>query len=151
MTAAHRTTETLRIEFFYPEHEAREHDPHYRVFDETRRRLKRLGALRCWIDNADCRGNIELHHSLVEFSLANIVDVDHFRVLYPEFHVESDEAFLDWINAEANLLPLCAFHHRGVCGIHSILYSGWVVQRFMKAGVAAPEQKRTVAAVRSKQ
>ena len=151
MTAAHHTTQTLRIEFFYPEHAPRERDPHYHVFNETRRRLKRLGALKCWIDNADCRGSIELHHSLVEFSLANIVDVDHFRALYPEFHIESDAAFLDWINAEANLLPLCSLHHRGVLGIHSVLYSGWVVQRFMKAGVTPPERKLTaIAVVRSK-
>ena len=149
MTAAHEATETFRIVFSYPEHEPREDDPHYHVFNETRRRLKRLGALKCWIDNADCRGSIELHHSVVEFSLANIVDVDHFRALYPEFHIESDDAFLDWINSEGNCLPLCSWHHRGVCGIHSILYSGWVVQRFMKEGVAAPERKLP-AVVRSK-
>ena len=141
MTAAHRTVETLRVEFYYPEHAPREADPHYHVFRETRRRLKRLGALKCWIDNADCRGEIELHHSLVEFSLANIVDVAHFRALYPEFQIASDDAFLDWINSEANCLPLCAQHHRGVLGIHSIHYSGWVAQRFMKAGVSPPERK----------
>jgi len=149
MTAAHTVKETFCISFTFPEHEPREMDPHYHVFSAARRRLKRLGALKCWIDNADCRGAIELHHSLVEFSLANIVDVDHFRELYPEFHIEGDAAFLDWINSEGNLLPLCAMHHRGVLGIHSILYSGWVVQRFMKEGVTAP-QRRTVSAVRSK-
>jgi hypothetical protein len=151
MTAAHRTVETFRIACAYPEHEPRESDPHYHVFHETRRRLKRLGALKCWIDNADCQGNIELHHSLVEFSLANIVDVDHFRALYPEFHVESDDAFLDWINGEGNLLPLCSRHHVGILGIHTIHYPAWVVQRVMKAGVTAPEQKLpAVAVVRSK-
>jgi hypothetical protein len=142
MVKAHTTTQHLTLVEVFPDHSARTEDPHYHVFNETRRRLKRLGKLKCWIDNADCSpGPIELHHSLVEYSLANIVDVEHFRELYPEFGVEDDDSFLDWVNSEGNLLPLCVQHHRGVLGIHSVHYSGWIVQRVMKDGITPPERK----------
>lgn len=144
MTDAHTRTQRITIQYTYPAHEPRASDPHYRVFNAARRRLERLGALTCWIGNQDCSQEpIELHHSTVEFSLANIVDVQHFEQLYPEFHIVSDEDFLTWIEGEGNLLPLCPMHHRGVLGIHSISYPGWQVQRFMRAGVTAPERKIT--------
>jgi hypothetical protein len=139
LTAAHKQIETFHIAYEYPSHEPRASDPHYRAFNAAHDRLKRLGALKCWIGNADCQGAIELHHNVVEFALANTVDVAHFEQLYPEFKIASDEEFLTWIEGEGNLLPLCAFHHRGVCGIHSIHYPAWQVQRFMKAGVGPPE------------
>jgi len=140
VTPAHEQRETETFIYSFPEHEAREDDPHYKAFDAAKRRLERLGKMKCWIDNADCHGNIELHHSVVEFALANIVDVTHFEQLYPEFKIENDEEFLTWIEGEGNLLPLCANHHRGVVGIHSIHYPAWLVQRVMKAGVGAPER-----------
>lgn len=141
LTPAHTITVHESIVEVFPAHEARESDPHYHAFSQARRRLERLGALKCWIGNADCSpGPIELHHSQVEFSLANIVDPEKFRTLYPEFHIESDDAFLDWIEGESNLLPLCVQHHRSHLGIHCIHYPAWVIQRVMKSGVVAPER-----------
>lgn len=143
MTAAHSTVIHRAILETFPSHEPRETDVHYHIFNETRARLKRLGKLVCWIGNADCDHThpIELHHDLVEFALAKIVDVDHFRQLYPEFGVESDEDFLAWVESEGNLLPLCKLHHTGILGIHVLSYPGWRPQRFMKAGALAPERK----------
>lgn len=142
MTDAHSVRLHFDIVQTYPQHEPRESDVHYTTFNATRRRLKRLGALKCWIGNADCSpGPIELHHSTVEFSLANVVDTAKFAAAYPEFHVESDEDFLTWVNSEGNLLPLCVQHHRGVLGIHSIHYPGWLIQRVMRDGVTPPERK----------
>lgn len=143
MTDAHSVTEHLTLLQLYPEHIERQNDPHYHAFNAARNRLKRLGKLVCWINNADCDHEhpVELHHSTVEFALANIVDVAHFRELYPEFHIESDDAFLEWVESEGNLLPLCKMHHTGILGIHVIHYPGWLVQRFMKAGIQAPERK----------
>ncbi|GAC1530318.1 MAG: hypothetical protein NVS2B16_37300 [Chloroflexota bacterium] len=145
MTSAHSMTENITLLQIFPEHEPRASDPHYAAFNKARARLKKLGALKCWIGNDDCSTKypIELHHATVEFALANIVDVPHFQQLYPEFSVKSDEEFLTWIEGEGNLLPICKMHHTGVLGIHTIHYPGWLVQRFMKAGVAAPERKVT--------
>ena len=136
-------TEHLVLLQTYPAHEPRTTDPHYAVFNETRARLKKLGALTCWIDNADCdhAHPIELHHSSVEFALANIVDVAHFRQLYPDFGIADDAAFLDWVESEGNLLPLCKMHHTGILGIHTIHYPAWQLQRVMKAGIPVPERK----------
>jgi hypothetical protein len=69
------------------------------------------------------------------------VDSAHFAELYPEFGITDDESFLAWCESQQNLLPLCAMHHRGVLGIHTIHYPAWIVQRELKAGVAAPERK----------
>lgn len=142
VTDAHSVTQHLTIQYTYPAHEPRRSDPHYKAFNAARRRLERLGALKCWIGNGDCSHEpIELHHSTVEFSLANIVDVQHFAALYPEFRVESDEDFLAAIESEAGMLPLCLRRHRGDIGIHSILYSPWLVQRFKKADAPLPAQR----------
>lgn len=142
MTKAHSVTEHLTLLQVFPEHEPRETDPHYAAFNRTRARLERLGKLQCWINNADCdhAHPIELHHATVEFSLVNIVDEAHFAQLYPEFHITDDESFLAWVESEGNLLPLCIQHHRGVLGIHTVHYPAWLVQRFMKAEVTAPER-----------
>lgn len=143
MIPEHSVTEHVTLVQTYPAHEPRATDVHYSVFTATRRRLERLGALTCWIGNADCDTThpMELHHAMVEFSLANIVDVRHFRELYPEFHIESDEAFLRWVEGEGNLLCLCRSHHRGHIGIHSITYPAFVVQRYMLAGTTPPEHR----------
>lgn len=143
MAQAHTTTQHLTLLQSYPDHEPRASDPHYHIFNETRARLKQLGALKCWIGNDDCdlAHPIELHHSVVEFSLCNIVDEAHFQQLYPEFHIQSDEDFLAWVEGEGNLLPLCKMHHVGILGIHVIHQPAWIVQRFLKAGIPAPERK----------
>jgi hypothetical protein len=142
VTAAHTVTEHLTLAYAYPAHEARRSDPHNAVFAATKKRLRALGHWQCWINNADCGGGpLECHHSLVEMSLAQIVDEAHFRQLYPEFNLgQSDEDFLNWIQSEGNMTILCPMHHRGILGIHTIHYSAWIVQRFMKEGVTDPEQ-----------
>ena len=121
-----------------PAHEPREADPHYGAFHAARARLSRLGALVCWIGNADCSaGPVELHHDKVEYSLANDVDVTKFDEAYG-LHLASDDDFLAYVEGEGNLLPLCSAHHRSHLGIHSIPDPLWVVQKYLKAGLAAP-------------
>ena len=139
MTPAHTESETIRLAIAYPAHEPRETDSHYAAFNACRRRLKSLGALVCWIGNADCDSArpVELHHDKVEFSLAEDVDPARFSEAYG-LHLESEDEFLSFVESEGNLLPLCVFHHRSHGGIHFIPYPLWVVQRYLKDGVAAP-------------
>lgn len=141
ITAAHTVTETLRIALSYPDHQPREDDPHYKVFHKTRERLERLGQLVCWIGNADCAGDIELHHALIEDALINDVDKVKVHLDHPVFNAESDDEFLDWCQSEGNLLCLCRMHHIGCLGIHANPYPGWVAQRYLKDGVAAPSRR----------
>lgn len=141
MTDAHTETEHLTLIDAWPAHEPRETDVHYHIFNATRARLARLGLLHCWIGNADCRGAVELHHDEVEFSLIEDVDVAKFMAAYPAYGVTDDESFKAWVEGEGNLLPLCAMHHRGIIGIHSIRYPAWKIQRVMKDGIVPPERK----------
>lgn len=139
-TPAHSQIETFHLQYNYPSHEPRETDPHYHVFNNTKNRMEKAGLLKCWIGNADCQGAIELHHDAVEFALSEIVDVNHFMQLFPEYGIKDEDGFKDWIESEGNLLPLCTMHHRGLLGIHSVHYPAWRIQKFMKTGVAVPEK-----------
>ena len=123
----------------YPQHEPREKDPHYNMFRSVRERMNRLGLMKCWICNST--DNIELHHSLIEFALQNGVDILKFESEYPEFKIQSDDEFRNFIESEGNLLPLCVLHHRGICGVHSLPYPLWLPQRFWKSNIAPPARK----------
>lgn len=140
------TTHLTLIET-YPIHEPRETDPHYPAFNRVRDAMEKAGTLVCFIGNQDCGGGpIELHHNIIEFALSTIVDPDHFARLYPQFGISGEEALLEWCESDANLLPLCPNHHRGILGIHTIHYPAWIAQRFLLAGAADPEKAGGVGA-----
>jgi hypothetical protein len=141
LTAAHTETVAYRVTLSYPEHAPREHDPHYKAFHEAHDRLKRLGELKCWVGNADCIGDMELHHNIVEDALINDVDRIKLALDHPVFTTDSDDAFLDLIQGEGNLLCLCRMHHIGALGVHCMPYPSWNVQKYLKAGIAAPGRR----------
>ena len=136
----HTLTEHLTIAYWYPKHGPRRGSIEDKMFRETKARMQKVGIHECWINNADCGGGpLEMHHSLVENALIEAVSVEHFIALYPEFGIKTDEEFHVWTQSEGNLLCLCPMHHRGILGIHTIHYSAWVCQRFLKAGAMPPE------------
>lgn len=139
-TAAHTQQITIHFEEHYPSHEPRETDPHYKYFHEAHDRLQKLGKLTCWICGTDQQ--IELHHSTVEFALANGVDVTKFTELYPEFGIKDDETFLQWVEGEGNLTPLCKLHHTGILGVHVLPYPVWLPQRFWRKDLAVPAESK---------
>ena len=143
IVAAHTQRTTLHIVEAFPDHTPRASDIHYRFFNAAHARLKKLGKLVCWINNADCAGQIELHHTICEFALANGVDVAHFEQLYPEFGITTDEQFLEWVEGPENLTPLCLYHHRGNGGVHCLPGPIWLPQRFWRAGLVAPAHVET--------
>lgn len=133
--AAHYQKTTIHIQTCVPPHEARESDPHYKFFNQARARLIKLGKMVCWVNNHECAGDIELHHDKVEFSLQRGIDIAKFEETYPEFGIKTDEEFLEYIEGEGNLTPLCRLHHIGLRGIHLLPYPLWLPQRFWKADV----------------
>lgn len=144
VTPAHTQEATLHVHEYYPAHEPRESDPHYHLFHEAREKLRQLGKLKCWVcgkDEAAAGQPIELHHSVIEFALANGVDVAKFAHLYPEFNVTDEATFVAFVESEGNLLPLCLDHHRGCHGIHSMTYSPWVAQAFWRSDLPAPAKR----------
>ena len=96
-TPSHSQHVTYTVEEWFPAHLPRKNDPHYTIFNATRKRLKKLGKLVCWrcgIKDGDtllgddgkpttAKASIELHHSVVEYSLANAVNIAEFGTLYP--------------------------------------------------------------------
>jgi hypothetical protein len=130
MTDAHEQEVTIRLIERWPAHEPREKDPNYHLFAQAKERLKRQGLLKCVVDSDYHYGQIELHHSKVEFAHINDIDLDKFNEAYG-LHL-TDEAFQEYVEQEGNLEPLCTLHHRGQEGIHSLPEPEWNVLRTSK-------------------
>lgn len=130
MTEAHDQIISNRYKIFYPEHEPREKDPHYKLFKKARKRIINAGV-GCWICGST--ENRELHHSLVEFASANGVDYKKLSKDFPQYHLKSEEDFLNWVESESNLQVLCSYHHRSpYAGIHHVDYPNWILQKYWK-------------------
>ena len=130
---AHDQRTTHAYVMHYPEHPARESDPHYRDFEAFRRRTQ--ATARCAFaveigDDSECHGGLELHHSHVEFSLQNGVDLARLEHLYPGIS-DPDEVGA-WVESAANLVWLCAFHHRGHGGVHTAAAADYEASKWVK-------------------
>lgn len=135
--AAHDQAVTLHIVASIPAHEPRESDPHYHLFNEAKRRLKRQGLWRCVFSDMYCAGHPELHHSHLEFSQINASDFHKINEALG-LHLESDEEFQQWAESPGNLEVLCVAHHRTAYGVHVIPGPLWEPMRYRKAGLEPP-------------
>lgn len=134
MTDAHDQAVTNRYTVHFPEHPPRESDPHYRDFEAYRNRTKDSAvcafAQRRGGDASECAGGLELHHSHVEFSMQNGVDLTLLEADYPGI---SDPTQVGaWVESAANLIWLCAKHHRGHGGIHHASASDWEAEHYVR-------------------
>ena len=130
MTAAHQQEVVIRLIERWPAHEPRKDDPNYHLFQAAKRRLKRQGLLRCVVESDYHYGQIELHHSRVEFAHINDIDLGKFNHAYG-LNL-TDEQFQEYVEQEGNLEPLCTLHHRGQEGVHSLPEPEWNVLRTSK-------------------
>lgn len=123
-TPAHVQKMTHNYAVRFPEHEARENDPHYVDFNHIHREWKKdPEKWQCWIGNhrgdfGECSLDkpLELHHAHIEFALMNAVELAWLEKDYPG--VSDPEKLGAWVESAENLLVLCQFHHRGHGGIH---------------------------------
>jgi hypothetical protein len=106
VTEAHDQSETLHILAHVPEHEPRESDPHYHLFDAAKRRIKAQGLWKCALNDDLCGGQLELHHSHVEFSQVGGVDPAKLEQALG-LHFTDGEEFQAWIESPGNLEVLC--------------------------------------------
>jgi hypothetical protein len=137
--AAHDQASTIHLLQHVPTHDRREDDPHYRLFEQAKARLKRQGLWHCMIGDDLCDGEPELHHTFIEFSQIN--EVDPAKVAQGlGLHFEDDEDFQAWAESPGNLEVLCRAHHIGGLGIHSIPGPLWEAIRFRRAGTAPAAQ-----------
>jgi len=139
MTAAHDQMMTLHIRQHVEAHEPREDDPHYLLFDRAKARMKRQGLWVCVISDELCGGQVELHHSMIEFS--EIGSTDHDKVAKAlGLHFDDDEAFAEWCQSPGNLEPLCVNHHRSRYGVHVLPEPLWQAVRFHRSGTPTPAE-----------
>jgi hypothetical protein len=138
-TAAHQQKVTHTYVISYPAHEPREDDPHYRDFNEYRRRTKATARCTFAVETADdsqCdkQNPLELHHAHVEFALQNGVDLVMLERAYPG--ISNPDEIGAWVESAANLVWLCRFHHRGHGGVHSATASDFEAEHFVRSLIA---------------
>jgi hypothetical protein len=133
--AAHDRLQTHRYVMRYPEHAPRADDPHYRAF-EAYRRHHREGAV-CYVGEhagrEQCAGALELHHSVLEFAVANAADPKALHKDFPEVGEDATaDDVADWLaSTPGAFLWLCAFHHRGHGGAHTASHADWTAQLYV--------------------
>ena len=144
---AHVQRETRSYWVSYPAHPAREDDPHYRDFEDYRRRT--CATAKCAVgehrgDFSECSAGkpLELHHAHVEFSLQNGVSLAWLEKDYPG--ISDPSAVGAWVESAANLLWLCEAHHRGPGGVHVASASDYEAEKYVRALISgAPERTGT--------
>jgi len=134
VTEAHDQRLTLHLVTHVPAHEPREDDPHYHLFEQVKARMKRQGLWKCVIADEYCSGNVELHHSHIEFSQAAGIDLDRVNQALG-LHLTDDEDFQKWVESPGNLEALCEVHHRTHFGIHVIPGPLWEPLRYRRYNV----------------
>lgn len=135
---AHQQRETIHLICSYPEHETREHDPYYHLFNQARKRMKEMGLLKCVVCGKE--DHIELHHSRIEFSLQAGVDLQKFNEYYG-LHLHNEDEFRQYIEGPGNLEALCQDCHRGPSGIHVLPQPFWEAKRVWRADLQPPAQR----------
>jgi len=122
----------------YPEHSAREDDPHYVDFHHIQREWKKdpekwrcaFGADRGDFSECDLTRPLEIHHNHVEFALLNDIDLSLLNVKYPG--VGDRDKLGAWVEDADNLIVYCAKHHRGHAGVHSASSADFEASHFIR-------------------
>lgn len=129
----HDQNETHRYLVHFPAHPERRSDPHYKDFQAFRRRTHKTAKCAEAVrrgDFSECHGGLELHHTHIEFSLQNGVDLKLLERDYPGI---SDPTQIGaWVESGANLEWLCVAHHRGHGGVHSATASDFEASRYVR-------------------
>jgi hypothetical protein len=143
---------------FYPEHDRRVETPEYKTTHDHMVHELKLPCLICGV-TVDSLGNpevnrygakqLETHHHVIEWALAEAVDAEKFnKWLRPHlahrhpndpvwaYETSFDQQkILDWVDhSEHNLWVLCDVHHRAkYAGIHEITYPTWSPMDLLRA------------------
>lgn len=122
----------------YPTHQPRAEDPHYKDFEEIRRRLKAnpetwkcaIGVHRNDFSECDLTQPLELHHAHVEFALQNNIDLAWLEKDYPG--ISNPDEIGAWVESADNLLVLCVRHHISSEGVHVLSASDFEAAKYVK-------------------
>jgi len=147
ITPAHKQAFTHRYFVSYPDHAPRQDDPNYTDFNAYHTRTRptarcSLGATVGFDQCKDAQGNpapaptageqpgLELHHAHIEFALENEVDLSLLEADYPGVSNPSEVGA--WVESAANLIWLCAWHHRGAGGVHNASASDYEAEHYVR-------------------
>jgi len=145
--AAHDAGQSHHYLMHFPPHPARTSDPHYADFNAYH--ATHRATARCYIGErlgyADCmdaqmhpcpppdgggrQPGLELHHSHIEFSLQNGVDLKALETDYPG--VSNPDEVGAWVESGANFRWLCAWHHRGAAGAHTAAHADFEASQYV--------------------
>ena len=136
MTKLARTLHELG---YYPDHDPRKASTEYH---HTHQRLVVDLDTPCWICGVrhSDGGAMETHHSEIEWAAEKAFEGDPVmlaslvRDMNGRIATANTDALKEFLDSEGNMLVLCALHHRGPAGIHSITYPLWKLQRFQHQG-----------------
>jgi hypothetical protein len=151
----HENRRQLDERAFYPAHDARKESTAYAKVHKQLCITEDLPCLVCGVRHStlnDPKENrygstaMETHHHIIEWALANAIDVDRFnKTLRPNLarrHKDeplymktmSAQEIHDWVDHSAdNLWVLCDVHHRHkYLGIHQISYPIWGPQDLLR-------------------
>jgi hypothetical protein len=131
--AAHDAGQEHKYVMHFPEHLPREEDPHYKAFNAyhrtTESRASCYVGLRAGLASCAIVAPLELHHAMIEFSLANGVSLAALQIDFPD--LKDDAAVQKWIESDKNFRWLCQFHHRGHGGAHTAAHADWEAQLYV--------------------
>lgn len=141
--AAHTQVASHRYLVHYPPHPPRAEDPHYKDFEAFHRRTKKDPELYVCAhakrtgDDSECDHDhpLELHHSHIEFSLQQGVDLALLERDYPG--VSDPDEVGAWVESAENLEWLCQYHHRGPGGKHTAAASDYEASHYVRGLLTA--------------
>lgn len=140
--AEHIQRRTLHEVVITPDHVERTESPEFR---KSKERLRDDGHFKCRACGAT--ENLQVHHFVIEWSLANIADWNKVKSFCEEWDPYGYGRLLKnqpMTSADdiRNMLVLCQAHHTGVdhenggsgTGIHEMSFPVWVVQLLARDG-----------------
>lgn len=144
----HSNQRMLKELAFYPAHDVRKETPEYSRAHKHLTIDQDLPCIVCGVKHStlgDAKENrygakaMETHHHVIEWALANAIDVNRFnKAILPHLHYRhpdrreyaapfTQKQVADWVDHhEDNLWVLCDVHHRAkFLGIHEITFPIW--------------------------
>jgi hypothetical protein len=169
----HDNHRELDEEAFYPPHDKRTESPEYAKVHKKLVEQLDLPCLICGVKNSTLSNRrhntfgskqMETHHHVIEWALANAIDVKLFnKTLRPSLaHRHPDNAMyqrnmtkkevLAWVDhSEDNLWVLCDVHHRHkFFGIHAITFPIWGPQNLLAKNFEDYVKKELLALTKTK-
>ena len=134
--AEHDAAQSHKYVMHFPEHVPREQDPHYKAFEAFKRKTESTAS--CFVGDRigkeHCsNGPLEIHHAHIEFSLQNGVDPIALSKDFPGISPTATQEEIDnWVESEPNFRWLCAYHHRGAAGAHSVAHADWEAALYVR-------------------